>query len=283
MTDDLIDKPEAAKSQNPTGQDERKPLDGQSSPIQRIPATSNSVVTDEPTASSLSRTQHDIEQLLKEAREYIIDGEKKLAFANVVKALRIDESHPEALWLYATLHSTREKAVVALKRLLAVQPDHTKARALLNKWSDEALVADKPWQQNNQNELIAQMLRNQQLLIERQQQTPVINITNANNSTATADVDVNIDTRKIDTRKKHQDYNRTAYLLGIIFGLFGILGVAYMANGKLGNGIIILLAGGIVWLPIMAAIASTGSGACLALLIHAGVVHYVSRAGARYS
>ncbi len=278
MADDFICKPEATKPLNPTVQDERKPLDRQSSPIQRIPVTSDIVVTDEPAASSLSRTQPDIEQLLTEAREHIIDGEKELAFANVVKALKIDESHPEALWLYATLHTTREKAVVALKRLLAVQSDHAKARALLNKWSDEALIADKPRQQDNQNELIAQMLKNQQLLIERQQQAPVINITNANNSTATSDVDVNID-----TRKKGHDYNRTAYLLGLLFGLIGILGVAYMANGRIGKGIIVLLAGVLVWLPIVAAIAATGVGAIFALLLHLAMIHSTSKSGAQYT
>ncbi len=211
-----------------------------------------------------------VDMLLSEAKELVVDGEKEEALAKIISILKIDEDHPEALWMYANLNPNREKATGALKKLIRIQPDHAKAKALLDKWMDEALSAGPAVKVgDSQSDLMAQMVRNQQMLLERQQQTPVININNTNTATAVANGKTGV-------------RNQTAYIVGLIVGiLFGALGVAHLMNGKLGTGLLYLVLGYVVWLPILFVISSTGVGLCLTIPLHIIISHSTANAGAR--
>jgi len=236
-------------------------------------------MSDQPTNDlSLPNTENDssvvsVSDLLKEARELVIDGEREQAFTVVTKALKVDVNNPEALYMYGQLNPNKEKAVSALKKLMTIQPDHAKGKALLDKLNDVNFLDDSPSKKSapDHNEVMAAMLKNQQMLLEQQARQPVINITNTNTAVANSAV------------AAVAGRNQTAYIIGLLVGIFlGTFGVAHFINGKIGSGVVNMLLGWFVWGPIAALIItfSAGLGACLVLPIHIYLAHSTASKGA---
>ena len=77
--------------------------------------------------------------------------------------------------------------------------------------------------------------------------------------------------------------NQTAFVVGLIAGLFGFWGLAHLINGKLGSGLLWLFIGGPLVSGILLAIilATAFIGAIVALPLHVYIVYKVSKSGAR--
>jgi TM2 domain-containing membrane protein YozV len=214
-----------------------------------------------------------VSDLLKEARELVIDGEREKAFTVISQALKADMNNPEALYMYAQLNTNKEKSISALKKLMTLQPDHTKGKALLEKLSDVDLFDNKPTSAatKDQNDVLASVLKNQQMILEQQNRQPVIHITNTNTATANAGV------------AAVAGRNQIAYIIGLLVGIFlGTFGVAHFINGKIGSGIVNLLLGWLIWGPIAFVLITVtgGLGACLVLPIHIALAHSTASKGA---
>ncbi|MBA3871158.1 MAG: hypothetical protein H0X30_18605 [Anaerolineae bacterium] len=212
-----------------------------------------------------------IDDLIQEAREQAVDSEREKAFKTITKALKMDASNTEALWLYATLNPNKEKAISALKKLLSIDPEHPKARGYLKKLvSSENALAVSGNTTTNQNDLMARMLKNQEKLIEQQSRQPIINIHNQAiaNSSGTPLV----------------EKNQTAYIIGLLAGIFFCtFGVAHIINGKVGSGIVNMLVGWVLW-PALAGLIVTvtfGFGLLLVIPMHIALAHSTAKKGAR--
>lgn len=81
------------------------------------------------------------------------------------------------------------------------------------------------------------------------------------------------------------DRNNLALWMGFIFGLFGMLGVAHIINGKLGSGLALLVIGSPVFGVIAVAVHSLALGLILPLFLtiplHILIVWNSAKAGAR--
>jgi TM2 domain-containing membrane protein YozV len=225
--------------------------------------------------------------LLSQVREHIVDGERDQAFKIVCQILNQNDKHPEALYLYATLSSSPDKAIAALQKLLSIQPQHQKANTLLEKLHSQQrdpMEISKPKHDEfgippapGQDQLMQQMLRQQQMLLEQQQRQPIINITNApvNTNTAAAYAGGGVAV---------QERNQTAFIVALLVGIFlGTFGVAHIMTGKVGTGILVMLAGWIVWGGISITLIglSMGIGACIVLPIHLALAYSTANSGAR--
>lgn len=78
--------------------------------------------------------------------------------------------------------------------------------------------------------------------------------------------------------------NNLALWMGFIFGLFGMLGVAHIINGKLGSGLALLVIGSPVFAVIAVAVHSLALGLILPLFLtiplHILIVWNSAKAGA---
>ncbi|MCB9452589.1 MAG: hypothetical protein H6672_14220 [Anaerolineaceae bacterium] len=218
-------------------------------------------------------------KLIDEAREMIVDGERDKALNKIQDVLRLNKSNTDALWMFATLTSQPDKAITALKRLLSMDSENDKARKLLNKLeseNDDLLSSPSSSKGDEHNEMMRQMLKQQQALLEQQSRQPVINITNTASSSPTQ----NVGMMGMAGAKR----NDTAFIIGLLVAIFlGIFGMAHLLNGKVGTGILYWVLGWVVWAPLLILISATGVGACLMIPLHIWVSYSQAKNGATIS
>lgn len=101
---------------------------------------------------------------------------------------------------------------------------------------------------------------------------PIINITNTSTSSASIGGVAGKE-------------NTTAFIIGFIAGIFGFLGVAHMINGKLGTGILYLLLGWFIWIPILVVITGVtgGLGVFCTFPLEIIVAYSTAKSGAKYT
>lgn len=226
----------------------------------------------------------DINTLLIQARELVVEGDRTKAFDLVCQALKQDMKNADALYLYANLTPDTQKALAALRNLLQIDPQHERANALLEKLhrqQNQVTVVEKSkndqWMQPSrpaQQDVLLQQLLVQQQMLEEQRRQPVINITNApvNNNVATV------------TTVELEGRNQLAFWVGLLVGIFFLtFGFAHFMTGKIGTGIVHLLAGWIVWGSIAAVIITmtVGSGLCLVVPLHIALAYASANSGAK--
>ncbi|MCB9456649.1 MAG: TM2 domain-containing protein [Anaerolineaceae bacterium] len=229
----------------------------------------------DPELDNLSSSEQEA-KLIDEARELIVDGERDKALTKVQDALRLNKSNTDALWMFATLTTQSDKAIAALKRLLSLDSENDKARKLLTKFESEndELLSGHEHEEGSQSEIMRQMLKQQQALLEQQNRQPVINITNMASNVANQTVGAVGGARR----------NETAFIVGLLAAIFlGIFGLAHLLNGKVGTGILYWIIGWVIWLPLALLISSTGIGACLMLPLHIWVSYSQAKNGATLS
>jgi len=218
-------------------------------------------------------------RLIAEARELIVDGERAQALSKVQDALRLNKSNTDALWMFATLTKDVDKAKAALKRLLSLDPENDKASKMLNKLEsaeDDELFGDSKAKEDEQSKIMKEMLKQQQALLEKQSQQPVINITNTAANTNTMNQAVG--------GAMAAGVNQTALIIGFLVAIFlGIFGMAHLLNGKIGTGILYWILGWVIWFPLMVVIAATGIGACFVIPLHIWVSYSQAKSGATYA
>jgi TM2 domain-containing membrane protein YozV len=236
------------------------------------------------------------QQKIAEAKE-IAFQDRREALRLVIEVLRMNPNNVEAIWMYVNLVEEQDKKIKGLQKLLRLDPTHQKARALLNKLElpvTSIVPQEKPkivhrantsvhWPANEQNsdvavqeqnQLLKRMVEQQNEMLRQRQSTPVINIHNAPTANATV----------MGTPYPVEVQNQTAFLIGVLVGIFlSTFGIAHIVNGKVGQGILWILVGWFIWLPIAALIVSlsAGLGACLVLPLHIVFAYNNAKNGAR--
>lgn len=106
-------------------------------------------------------------------------------------------------------------------------------------------------------QLIMQQQRLLEMQLNQQNKTPVININNTARATAT----------NYSLPLEIQERNQAAYIVGLIAAIFfGTFGVAHILNGKVGSGILYMLLGWFIWLPVVAVISTASAGLALCII-----------------
>ena len=79
-----------------------------------------------------------------------------------------------------------------------------------------------------------------------------------------------------------QPRNQTAFVVGVIAGLFGLWGLAHILNDKVGTGLLWMFIGGPLLLALLygGAMMTAGVGLCLALPLHVYLVYVQAKNGA---
>jgi len=215
--------------------------------------------------------------LLQQAKTLVKSGDRKEAYKIATQLLKQNSRNTQALWIYANLSSESDKAISALKRLLLLEPNNTKAQNLLDKlqedddpFADEVMF-EKPKRRsttsngdNLERERLS--LERERLQLERERMYRQQSVININNIVAPV-----------------QQENSTAFVVGFIAaGFFGFFGVAHMLNGKVGEGIVQLILG-FVWLAIAGFFTTVtlGLGICLFVPLHFVLAYRVSKSGAQ--
>ena len=76
--------------------------------------------------------------------------------------------------------------------------------------------------------------------------------------------------------------NQTAFVIGVIAGLFGFWGLAHILNDKVGSGLLWMFIGAPVILSLLygSAILTAGAGLCVAMPLHIYIVYVQAKNGA---
>ena len=168
-----------------------------------------------------------------------------------------------------------------VSRILQSNPDNAEARRALSRLQryvpDKAKV-DSRVMTAPKNRDIEQLLRQNQELMQQMQQPrasqPAVHITNQNAGNQAAYV------APIPVRV-HEAQNSAAFIVGVIAGFFGFLGLAHLFNGKVGTGLALLFLGtpvyGLLWFGVI----STGLGLFL-IPFHLYIIWKHAKNGAAY-
>ena len=83
-------------------------------------------------------------------------------------------------------------------------------------------------------------------------------------------------------RQSVEPRNQTAFVVGVIAGLFGLWGLAHILNDKVGAGLLWMFIGAPVVLGILygSAALTAGIGLCVAMPLHIYVVYVQAKNGA---
>jgi hypothetical protein len=188
-----------------------------------------------------------VDSQLAEARKLISAGDNDKAMPIVREVLRQDKSNASGLWLYANLIRTEDttKAITALKRLLAVEPTHTKAKAMLDKLEDDDLFNDDSPALQRKAKVSSGIPEGINIVV------------NTQNTAQAQAAPVYMPMGPMQQR------NGTAFVAGLIGGwVFGFFGIAHLFNGKIGAGLGYILLS-FVWGGIAFGIAAASAGVCL--------------------
>ena len=168
------------------------------------------------------------------------------------------------------------EAADIVNRILHTNPGNTEAKRAMSRLQHSNPYKPKvdniyetPTSESAIHELVRQ---NQQLMHQVQEQQsaqPVVNITNQAAFVAPP------------RPAAREERNNAAFIVGVIAGIFGLLGLAHLFNGKVGSGLALIFLGtpiyGFGWFIILA----TGVG-ILAVPLHFVIVWQSAKSGARH-
>ncbi|MFZ4816865.1 MAG: NINE protein, partial [Phototrophicaceae bacterium] len=211
--------------------------------------------------------------LLSKINQLIDEDRESEAVPYIRQLLKVNPNNVEALLLYAQVTTNKQIAIETLQDILVIDPSNTKAKLQLRTFEREIADANEKAQNkvtpkevsiDNGQLLMQQMLQQNQMLMSEMRQSkekPIINIVNANNSTATANPTVNAVASvggNVNLTGKSK-YNRGVVFLICLF--FGFFGFHRFYTGYIGIGILQLLtAGGFgIWWLLDAVIIISGN------------------------
>ena len=86
-------------------------------------------------------------------------------------------------------------------------------------------------------------------------------------------------------KNKNTERNETAFVVGLLAGIFGLWGLAHILNNKIGTGLLWMFIGAPIIMLILGAITflTAGIGAIIALPLHVYLVYRHARNGASSS
>ncbi len=176
------------------------------------------------------------------------------------------------------LEGKEEEAFGIVRRILQTNPENLEASRAFARL-DRTLPAKHKLGNHDitpsNNHDIEQLVRqNQELMqqVQTQPRQPVIQITNQNVGNQAAYVAPPV-------VRIGEERNNSAFIIGVIAGVFGFLGLAHLFNGKVGSGLALLLLGtpiyGFLWLVVL----GTGIG-IFAIPLHFVIVWRHAKSGA---
>jgi len=204
-------------------------------------------------------TSNNTDDLVKRAAMAIKEGDKERAKMLVASALQQNQTSADAWYLYAYLTDDRLKRQQALSKALAINPQHQRARQLMQTTSnDDPFESILPHFGSGVSQ-------------------PIINVHIAQNNANSAFAN----SMAIAGGGATPHVNQTALLLGIIFAFFGIFGVAHLVTGKIAGALGQFLLG-FCWLFVAFVVTTLtgGIGACLTLPMHLVLCYSISKRGA---
>jgi len=205
------------------------------------------------------------DDFVSRARKAMLADNDTLALSLARQVLKQNNENVGALVIFGQLSDNEEKAIRALERAIALDPENSEAKMALRQRRKNAASTPAPSSKakNDDGDVVAQLMRQNQELMMRMQQpaaAPVINVVTQNTNTNT-NTNTNINSGGA--------YNQTAHIIGFIAAIFGFYGVAHMFNGKLLSGLAWLLIGGPLFLGIMWTVAAvTIIGLPIAAILH---------------
>ena len=188
--------------------------------------------------------------LLERAHNFELSGREEEAFGIVRRILQTNPNNAEASRAY--------------DRLQRVMPANQKP---------VSHVATPP---NNHD--IQELVRHNQELMEQVQQRanpPTVQITNQNIANQAAYV-------APPPVYAREERNNVAFIVGVIAGIFGLLGLAHLFNGKVGTGLALIFLGTPLYAVFWLAVLATGIG-IFAIPLHFVVIWQNAKRGAAYA
>ena len=195
----------------------------------------------------------------------------------------MSESLPDERALIERAHQLElegqyNQALDIVNRILFSNPENGEARRALlrlrNTEPDKGKVVDI-YETPPSNEAIQELVRqNQQLIQQVQEKQSGQQVVHVTNQTAFIPPPP--------SRVLRAERNDPAFIIGVIAGFFGLLGLAHLFNGKVGSGLALIFLGtpiyGFGWFIIL----STGIG-IIAIPLHFVIIWQSAKSGARHS
>lgn len=177
------------------------------------------------------------------------------------------------------LSGKEEEAFGIIRRILQTNPNNLEARRASDRLQRVMPVKQKTVSHEATpptNHDIQELVRQNQELRQQVQQAspPVVHITNQNIGNQAAYV-------APPPVVLREERNNAAFIIGVIAGLFGLLGLAHLFNGKVGSGLALLFLGSPLYAVLWIAILATGIG-IFAIPLHFVVIWQNAKRGAAY-
>lgn len=178
------------------------------------------------------------------------------------------------------LNGREEEAFGIVRRILQTNPNNMEAsrahdrlqRAMSAKQKSVSHEVTPP----NNHDIQELVRQNQELMQQAQQRAspPVVQITNQNLGNQAA----NVAPPPVHTSEER---NNAAFIIGVIAGFCGLLGLAHLFNGKLGAGLALIFLGTPLYAFFWLAVLATGIG-FFVIPLHFVVIWQNAKRGAAY-
>lgn len=178
------------------------------------------------------------------------------------------------------LNGREEEAFGIIRRILQTNPNNVEAGRAHDRLQRVIPAKQKPVTHeatppNNRD--IQELVRQNQELMQQVQQPaspPVVQITNQNIGSQAAYV-------APPPVQVREERNNAAFIVGVIAGFFGLLGLAHLFNGKVGTGLALIFLGTPLYAVFWLAVLATGIG-FFVIPLHFVVIWQNAKRGAAY-
>ena len=197
-----------------------------------------------------SEKMPDERALLERAHNLEMDGREAEAFGIVGRILQTNPNNVEASHAFARLQRTMPAKSKPISHEVTPPSNHD----------------------------IRQLVRQNQTLMQQvqQQASPtVVRITNQNVGNQAATI-------APPSVLAREERNNAAFIVGVIAGVFGLLGLAHLFNGKVGTGLALVFLGTPLYAVFWLAVLATGIG-FFAIPLHFVVIWQNAKRGAAYA
>lgn len=178
------------------------------------------------------------------------------------------------------LSGREEEAFGIVRRILQTNPNNAEAGRAYDRLqrvmpANQKPVSHEATPPNNYD--IQELVRHNQELMEQVQQRanpPTVQITNQNLGSQAAYV-------APPPVYAREERNNAAFIVGVIAGILGLLGLAHLFNGKVGTGLALIFLGTPLYVVFWIAVLATGIG-IFAIPLHFVVIWQNAKRGAAY-
>jgi TM2 domain-containing membrane protein YozV len=195
----------------------------------------------------------DTNSQIQQAAQFIRNGDRNAAKRVVADLIKTTKDNADVWYLYAFLLDDPIKKRQAADRALAIDPEHTRTRQLVEKMQTDDLIGD----------LFSAPAAPPPIAAPAYQPPIIVNVNQDNHANINATAIANGGGKSTPT------VNQLALFVGFVCALFGIFGIAHLMTGKLGGALGYFLVG-LGWIAVAAFLISfsVGLGACIAFPLH---------------